>query len=626
MIYNIGNVCLILLIVISAINTINVVYRNKLLNKTTYGNTYLQFIVVTIALLKLIEAYITTDYNYNNVALNTHKLVPLIYRFSGVWGNHEGSMLLIIWLLCLINMIFLLQTKFENKKHILSLQSFIVLLITAFTFLVSNPFEISNLNIKEGQGFNPLLQDYTLVIHPPILYYGYIGLSIPFSALISGLQNKKINSRYIAKIYPWIFIPWGLLSLGIALGSWWAYRELGWGGFWFWDPVENVSLVVWCASASFLHMSKLTIKTHTFYRWTIFLGLITFILALLSLTLVRSGALVSVHSFAVDSNKGFGLLMILCAITSLATYTYMKHYKTLPSHQHTLSLFNKASGIVLNNVFVMTTCLVILLALLYPVFFGLISGKLVSVGELFYKDTLEFVFLPVIFLMITFPFLDWKKKSLKKHIKPLGISLCCALLFVITINYLRPIVKLSTNLYIFAATSAIISCILYLIKKPLPARIPMHLGHIGFLILILGAALCWTWQTEDNYLVKEKQEYSISTKHQIILSKVSYIKGSNYLSRIASIKLYRNNILLGTATPETRFYPIENTFTHESSIIHSLTGDIYFTLGEFSSDQRLSIKIKYKPFVYLIWCGSVLMTLSAFLYLVVKKKDENRHY
>lgn len=624
MTYNIGNLCLIATMLVSLWSSSTFFIKSKKPSSFIYKSTSLQFLIVTVALLKLIESYISSDYSFVNVASNTHTLVPIIYKVAGVWGNHEGSMLLIVWLLCLINIIFMTRAEPDNKQEILSLQSLLTFLLTSFVFFVSNPFTTTT-QVTTGNGFNPLLQDYTLAVHPPILYIGYLGFSIAFSAMISGLKKKNINSTYLHILYPWIIVPWGFLTLGISLGSWWAYRELGWGGFWFWDPVENVSLVIWCSAISLLHIIKLTIKKQLFYQWTTTIGILTFILSILSLLLVRSGALVSVHSFAVDQSKGIGLALILGIVVTISVYTWLRYHKSLPTNKKHIHFFSRSSGILLNNIFIMTTCLIIILALLYPVFLGLIQNKTVSVGELFYQETLEFIFLPTVFFMILFPFLKWDDINFKNHAKRFSTSIVTSTITVMLINFRTPITNLGTNLYIFAAIASIISTIIYFLDNTNRAKLSMHLGHLGFAFLILGAAFCWTWQSEEEFFLTKSQSHQTTKKYKALLEQITYKKGENYLSRTAIIKIYSNNMLLGSVTPETRFYPIEKTFTHESSIMHTWLGDIYVTIGEITNNKNISIKIKYKPFVYLIWCGSVLMAISAFFYVLTRKRNDIRH-
>jgi cytochrome c-type biogenesis protein CcmF len=618
---NTGNIYLLMLITISFLTSIPFFSKKLPEQKYIYQGVGLQFIVITLTLLKLMDLYISSDYRFTNVALNTHTLVPIIYKITGIWGNHEGSMLLIVWLLCVINILFLIKSKFDDKtkQHILTLQSLLVFLLSCFIYFVSNPFAMHDHTLK-GHGFNPLLQDYTLAIHPPILYYGYIGLSIIFSSLIIGLERKIIDAHFVRLLYTWIATPLAFLTMGISLGSWWAYRELGWGGFWFWDPVENISLVIWCTAISLLHIAKLTFTRQIFYKWTVFLGILSFILAILSLLLVRSGALVSVHSFAIDQDKGIGLALVLIIIISISTRYWFKNQNFIPKHNTTISFLSKDSGIVLQNLFVMTTCLVILIALLYPVFLGIFTQQTISVGELFYTETLKFIFLPTVILMIAFPFLKWEKDNIKRHLLAFLSSVVLATLITIAINYAEPISSIGTNLYILSAIACVISMILYC--KSNLQKTSMILGHLGMVILILGAAFCWSWQHEENIVLSEKQNYHDKKGYEIILEKITYQQKDNYLSRAATISLYKNKRYIGIAKPETRFYPIEQTFTHESSIIHNFSGDIYFTLGEIINNKNLSIKIKYKPFVYLVWCGSVLMVISIFLRIFTKIKNE----
>lgn len=552
-----------------------------------YKSILLQFALISIALLQLINAYVNTDLSLQNVMQNSHPLTPILYKVAGVWGNHEGSMLLWVWLLSLVSAIFMWGNKFSSKytDKILCIQSLLHFLFLTFIVFTSNPFAEIQEILPEGKGFNPLLQDAALAIHPPILYAGYTGFSIAFStALVACFYNKQLN---LAKC---IMIPWALLTLGIGLGGWWAYRELGWGGFWFWDPVENVSLIVWLIATSLLHISKTSLNL------TFHLSIATFLSSIFGIFLVRSGILTSVHSFAFDLSRGIFLflifLLLFCTSSALLFYKRKQH----PLQFKNLS--KKEKSVLLSIFFLLLIVGIILLAILYPIFFQFIFHKTISIEEKFYQQSLSIVFIP----MILFGAFYFSKYKLKKFFKEAII----ATIIVVGIYLYQPIPSILPLLYLFSA-------ILLLLSLSYNAsNLKMILSHFGLSLLIISTALYYAWKFDDNILIAKGETATIK-EYNITLQEITYDQKDNYLFRQAVFGIVKNNKMLGNTKPQIRFYPIEKTFTTESGILHTIAGDIYMTIGESDEKDKIVAKFQFKPLTYLIWLSILIMASTPFV-------------
>jgi cytochrome c-type biogenesis protein CcmF len=597
---NIGNISLYIL-ALSCIAGSIVGLRE---GKKTYIYSVFQFGLSTFALLKLINIHINTDYRFLNVLENSHEIIPVLYKITGIWANHEGSMLLLLWSFSLVTFIFSFLSKFEEKitVRILTIQSIVLLLILSIILITSNPFQESETLLPAGRGFNPLLQDVGLAIHPPILYFGYAGLSLPFSIIIASLIQTPIplSKDYLSYSYVWIFVPWAFLCAGIGLGSWWAYRELGWGGFWFWDPVENIPLLVWFASTISLHSFHIGRNTNN-YTTFVAANILTFILSIFGMFLVRSGVLNSVHSFAFAPERGKIIFLIFCAIAIPSIALFIKRYPLL---KKTNKLNFRILAILSNNVLLTIACFIILLGILYPVFQSLFFNKEVSVAESFYKNTLSFIFIPMLYIAGLY-----SSKTAKRILINLLLG-STALLCICLLSYIESITAL---LHIHSAIFLIVS----LINTAIPKKnYTMFLGHLGFALVIIGASLYYSYHTDDVTALQEGESHNISGT-SITLTKITYAKQDNYLSRTATLDVKRNGLSIGVAKPEIRFYPIEQTFTIESAVLHSLTGDLYVTLGELDHN-KIVVEIQFKPFIYLIWLG-VFITSSSFILYIVKK-------
>lgn len=595
---NLGNICLLL----TLLSCIAGIVTGSRKSNHVRAHSMFQFALVTISLLKLINIHINTDYKFQNVVENSHELMPLLYKITGVWANHEGSMLLLLWSFSIVTFVFSNLSSFskETTNQILGIQSAILFLILSIILTTSNPFLASETILPSGRGFNPLLQDVGLAIHPPILYLGYAGLSIPFSIMVQHIYTTKIsiNKKTIIYSYNWIFAPWALLCAGIGLGSWWAYRELGWGGFWFWDPVENIPLMVWFASTIALHSAQIASNKDN-YTSFVTANISAFILSIFGMFLVRSGILTSVHSFASDPQRGRVIFIVFCIITIPSIYLLAKRYKYL---QRTIKSGIKTSAILSNNLLLTIACIVILAGILYPVFQSSIFHREVSVEEDFYKRTLSFISIPMLYISGIY--------SCKNKTK-FTINILLSLAALVIINILSSIGSIKANLHIHAATFLILS-LLNTNKK----NYVMALGHMGFAVIIIGGSLYYSYHTNDVIALKTGETKTISDK-VITLKQIKYTKKENYLSREAVLEIKKNGSEKGMLRPEIRFYPIEKSFTIESAVWSTITGDIYVTLGELEKG-KIVVEIQFKPFIYLIWAGVILTVFSFFLHLITR--------
>jgi cytochrome c-type biogenesis protein CcmF len=566
-------------------------------------------------------AFITSDYSLNIVLNHSHESKPLIYKLSGLWANHEGSMLLWIWIFSLFNIIFLYYNSFSqiNAAKILSLQSLILLTFLVFIIITSNPFLPSQEYFPTGKGLNPLLQDLGLLIHPPTLYLGFVNFSLGFSAAIIALLNGTTPNKWFTDLKPWIMTPWVCLTCGIGLGSWWAYRELGWGGFWFWDPVENASLLPWLSATALIHSVRIASIKGSLKLWSLFLSIITFILTIFGTFLVRSGIVTSVHSFALDATKGTVIFAILIFIILISLIIFYWRKSTIKS-TYINNLFSKDGGILLNNILLISLASAILIGILYPIFYEYFYHTSISINENYYVTITKIIILPLIILISIFAFLKWDNDHIKTYIKPWSYIFIISILFT-GITYLyKPFSIFSFIILTFAfflLTSLCFNFIKKLISKTLysPNTIAMLLSHMGLALIIIAITLNQNWQQENSVMMKIDTTTNFAN-YKIKLDAINYNKNSNFLSREAKVIIYNhNNIELTTLYPETRFYPVENVFTTESAVHHSLTTDLYITIGEILPGNRVMVNLQYKPFIMWIWASIIFMVSGGLISL-----------
>ena len=581
----------------------------------------LSTLFIIISFLSLVCAYIFSDFSNYNVFLNSHTEKPLIYKITGVWGNHEGSMLM--WL-CIISLygFFLSYNNIDEKlKRItITIQNIIFLLFSLFVLFVSNPFLVNSLNVKEGLDLNPILQDPALAIHPPLLYIGYVGYSLIFSLAVAGLIYNKIDREWVFFVKFWSLFCWSALTAGIALGSYWAYYELGWGGWWFWDPVENVSLMPWIAGLALVHSLFIYKEEQTLKRWIVFLSILCFSLSIFGTVLVRSGILTSVHTFASDPSRGLFILLIFFLITGFGFIFLLIRYPS-DKNKTNLMFINKTSALIINNIIMMIACATILLGTIYPIIIEVISNTRVSVGGPYFNSTVIPIILPGLLLMSIAPVLSWQTNKIKK-IKN----------YVIAFMLLSIIILISSIIFftnpwavvgIFIGSWIIIASLMsiYLHFKPSISllfikNINVYIAHIGVGILILGITVSSVFKLEKDYLLSINEQ--IEFKDVLItFSEIKLNNKKNFQELRGYFIIEKNNKQIGLIKSGKNFYFAKKTLTTEAGIFHDWLRDIYIILGE-EKDDKWAIKIYNNPLVSFIWLGVIIMILSGVIGLIKK--------
>ncbi len=584
--------------------------------------TFLGVIFAILAQLSLIYCYVTSDYSVANVYYNSHHLKPLIYKISGSWGNHEGSMLLLISILSFYTAAFAFFSKSDNQKKIITLcvQSLILLEIAAYTAYASNPFLRLFPAATEGLGLNPILQDVGLAMHPPILYLGYIGFSLIFSFTISGLITNRIDKNFAAEIKNWLFFTWGFLTLGIGLGSWWAYRELGWGGYWFWDPVENISLMPWLAGATLIHSIKLLEKKEIFKNWTSLLAITSFILCLIGIFLVRSGILTSIHAFAVDVKRGFFIILLILTIGGAGLLTFaLNTVKIKSASQLKINLWSKIGMILFNNYFLTLALFIILLGTLYPIFSQLFFDSSISVTASYYNQIFKIIIIPFLILMICSYDLHYAETDYQKIVNWRNLLLLSLALFIsFGIFYLENELEFLEKIILFLTISSLIFIVNYAIGKKIN-KLPIIFGHLGFTLIIAGIIFSSYFAITKEINIKKDQIVMVKN-YQIKFDDINYFQGKNYLVRQGKFTISKNNQFLDILRPELRYYPVSDQTTYEAAIKNTIFGDLYLVLGNKDDNEFYALRIYYKPMIYLIWIGCFMIFAAAFIKIITGVK------
>lgn len=599
------------------------------LPKWTKISIFSTFFFLTLALLTLLFAYSTSDFSVLNVYMNSHTAKPMLYKIAGVWGNHEGSMLLLIWILSLWTMLFMLShdISYKHISHILTIQSLLSMGLLGYLVITSNPFIQMPVVPENGLGLNPLLQDVGLAIHPPMLYAGYVGFSIPFSAAIVALLYGKCDAHWAPMVQRWSLVSWGFLTLGIGLGSSWAYRELGWGGFWFWDPVENASLIPWLVGTALIHSITVSVKKNGFYAWTVLLALLTFLLCLLGTLIVRSGLITSVHNFAQDPERGLFILGFLSIIASasLLLYGLRAHTISKPIRFQPLS---REMMLLVNNMLMMCACATVLIGTLYPLFYEWWIGQKLSVGMPYYVSTFIPIFSPLILLASIGPLIAWGEDNLSRH-RNLLLTLLIGIMLTAALSILTETHSARFLFGMFFAFSVMLSMLQSLARKtgfgtskwhhvtakaralPLTYR-GMILAHIGVGVLTFAVTALDAW-TIDMMAQKKVGESFVAGPYKIILNRISMGEGPNYYLKKAQLTVEENGDEKVILYPEIRLYPTERTVTTEAALYITAMQDYYATIGDNPDQETLTIRFYIKPFVLWIWIGGGLMALGGFV-------------
>ena len=591
---------------------------NQLDNKIL-SFSFLQLFFVVVSFLTLVISFIISDFSNETVFNNSHTTKPLFYKISGTWGNHEGSLLLWLLVLTLFIFIFLLRTKNQPIKYkILTLVFQQVIIIGFFLFLIltSNPFNYLFPVPNEGLGLNPILQDPALAIHPPILYLGYVGSSIIFSSALAATTLKMVSTNWAIHIKKWVLISWIFLTLGILLGSIWAYYELGWGGFWFWDPVENVSLMPWLALTTLLHCILVLERKETLTSWVIILSIATFTLSMCGTFLVRSGILNSVHTFANDPERGLFILIFLFTLIFLSLLIFFVFHKPGQNNQANFFWLSKETSILINNWFMMYFLSVVLIGTVYPIFLDVISSQKISVGPPFYHKLIIPFLIPFLLMMAIGPKLKWIKSDLKDKIYLFSLLVISVLIsfFIVknfNANVLVNTILISAALYLFFITLRD-----FFNKKY--KNLAQNTAHFGFSLLILSILFNNLFSSEIITNLKVGETYN-SSKTKIVFESINQKKQKNYNSIIANFSITNSEGINNNLSPELRIYNQPKITTSEADIKTTLMKDKFIVINLVQNQDYFNVRYQVKPFMLWIWLSVMIISLGGLISLLKKR-------
>ena len=596
--------------------------NSSTLNTKILSFTFLQFFLVVISFACLIISFVLSDFSNETVFNNSHTTKPLFYKIAGTWGNHEGSLLLWLLVLTLFILIFFLKTKNQPLKYkLLTLIFQQIIIIGFFLFLIqtSNPFNFIFPTPEEGMGLNPILQDPALAIHPPILYLGYVGSSIIFSSALAATYLNLVSKVWASHIKKWIIASWVFLTLGILLGSIWAYYELGWGGFWFWDPVENVSLMPWLALTTLLHCIIVLEKKQVLTSWVIILSISTFTLSMCGTFLVRSGILNSVHTFANDPERGLFILVFLFSLIFISLFIFFFFHKSSPNNSNSFFWLSKETSIIINNWFMMYFLSVVLIGTIYPIFLEVLSSQKISVGPPFYHKLIIPFLIPFLMAMAIGPKLKWIKSNIvDKFYLVLFFAISIVLSFLI-------VKKFSTNLLI---NTILVSSALYLFFITLRdffirkySNISQNIAHFGFSLLILSILLNNLFSSEIITNLKVGETFT-SSKTKIVFKSINQKQEKNYKSIIANFSIENINEKIEDLSPELRIYNQPNIVTSEADIKTTLLSDKFIVINIVQNQDYFNVRYQVKPFMLWIWISVIVISFGGLLSFFKKEHEK----
>ena len=591
-----------------------------------------QFLLTALAFASLTYAFVTSDFSLRLVTLNSHTAKPMLYKVSGVWGNHEGSMLLWVFILTLFGATaawFGGNLPPTMKARVLAVQSSVSVAFFAFIIFTSNPFTRLVQPPFDGQDLNPLLQDPGLAFHPPFLYLGYVGLSMAFSFAVAALIEGRVDAAWGRWVRPWTLAAWMFLTVGIALGSWWAYYELGWGGFWFWDPVENASFMPWLFAAALMHSAIVVEKRESLKSWTILLAILAFGFSLIGTFIVRSGVLTSVHAFASDPERGMMILFILAFFVGGALTLFAMRANAMQA-KGVFGLVSRESGLLLNNIILAVSSFVVFIGTIWPLIAEMFFDRKLSVGAPFFNQA----FSPFMILLgIALPIgamLPWKRANLsatvRKLIPALVLALAVALLGYVmqTGRSLLGPVGLLLGTWIVVGTAIDLwsrtgrkGSFARLFRLP-RADWGKSIAHAGLGITMLGVSGLMAWELEEISTVQIGESVEIGS-YELTLTEVKRVPGPNYVSTMASVDVHKNGSFVGTLHPEKRVYPVQAMPTTEAAIDNGFLRDVYVVIGDPQDNGGWALRSHVKPLANWIWGGSILMALGGIFSLTDRR-------
>ena len=597
-------------------------FQISTLNTKILSFTFLQFLLVVISFVCLIISFVLSDFSNETVFNNSHTTKPLFYKIAGTWGNHEGSLLLWLLVLTLFIFIFFLKTKKQPLKYkLLTLIFQQTIIIGFFLFLIetSNPFNFIFPVPEEGLGLNPILQDPALAIHPPILYLGYVGSSIIFSSALAATCLNIISKVWASHIKKWIIASWVFLTLGILLGSIWAYYELGWGGFWFWDPVENVSLMPWLALTTLLHCIMVLEKKQALTSWVIILSISTFTLSMCGTFLVRSGILNSVHTFANDPERGLFILIFLFSLIFISIFIFFFFHKSSQNNLNNFFWLSKETSIIINNWFMMYFLSVVLIGTIYPIFLEVLSSQKISVGPPFYHKLIIPFLIPFLIAMAVGPKLKWIKSNIEDKVYLIllfAISIVLSFLIVkkFNSNLLINTILISSALYLFFITLRD-----FFIKKY--GNVSQNIAHFGFSLLILSILFNNLFSSEVITNLKVGETFT-SPNTKIVFKSINKKEEKNYISIRANFRIENLNGIIDDLSPELRIYNQPNIATSEANIKTSLLSDKFIVFNAVQNQDYFNVRYQVKSFMLWIWLSVILISLAGFISFFKKEYEK----
>jgi cytochrome c-type biogenesis protein CcmF len=591
------------------------------------------FILVGISFASLAWSFLNSDFSVRLVVAHSEIAKPTIYKFTGVWANHEGSMLL--WVLILVLFAAAIATfgkalPMTLKARVLAVQGMIATAFLAFLIFTSNPFARLDAVPTNGNGMNPILQDPGLAIHPPCLYLGYVGFSVAFSFAVAALIEGKVDAAWARWVRPWVLAAWCFLTLGITLGSFWAYYILGWGGWWFWDPVENVSFMPWLAGTALLHSALVVERRHALVTWTILLAILTFSLSLLGTFVVRSGVLTSVHAFATDPARGVFILAILFGSTGGALLLYAWRMSAVRQGAP-FAMFSREGSLVLNNALLVSACGTVFLGTFYPLFIDLMTTDKISVGPPFYNRTFVPLFIPVLLVMAIGPFLKWKRDNWRDVMGKMKLPLIAATVALAIVVVLNGGTYLLTAIGLALAVWTIAGAIWVLVKRiklgvaPLGTTLSLLrttprsffglvLGHAGMGCVVAAIATVMTWQ-QENILAMNVGDTTTIGGYQVLLKSVENVRGPNYDAEQGTFEFSDQGKTFVTLMPERRFYTVQQKQTTQTGIRTNLISNLYVAMGEQDAQGKWTVRLYYHPLAPWLWIGGFVMALGGFISL-----------
>ena len=595
-----------------------------------------QLALVATAFLALTWAYLVSDFSVVNVAENSHTAKPLLYKLTGVWGNHEGSLLLWMLILTLFGAAVALfggNLPPSLRARVLAIQALIGIGFLLFILLTSNAFMRLVPAPLEGRGLNPLLQDPGLAFHPPFLYLGYVGFSMAFSFAIAALIEGRVDPAWARWVRPWTLAAWCFLTIGIALGSWWAYYELGWGGWWFWDPVENASFMPWLAGTALLHCAIVVEKRDALKSWTILLAILTFALSLLGTFLVRSGVLTSVHAFATDPARGVFILAFLILVVGGALVLFAARAPALRS----AALFapiSREGALVLNNLLLTTACATVLLGTMYPLFLDALTGEKVSVGPPYFNATFGPLMVPLIAAMAVGPLLPWKRADAIGALARLKAAFAVAAIVVLAVVAVSggPVLAalgLGLAAWLIAGAAAELAERVRLFRAGAAEswrrarRLPrsaygMSLAHGGLGLVIMGIVASSAWEVERLRIMRAGDTVELAG-YEVAFMGTRHITGPNYSAVRGTYEIRRDGRLVARMEPETRDYPTPPMQTSEAAIRPTPVADLYVAIGDPGPASGWATRLYHKPLVHWIWFGTLVMAAGGMVSLTDRR-------